>query len=147
MNLVFIPFLKMCDFSSALLGLLDLLPRLHLLLFQQSDAVRKQLCVSLNPIKIISYSRYSLRLFFTSASDSPLGPRPDAPAGSWELTRYCCCSPSLYVRCISSIFSICINICILDRYKHDCASLVSWWNLRSYVKKITLKIKSEFKFK
>lgn len=43
-----VAFLESHDFTSALLGLLDLLPSLHLLLLEKSDAVGKELCISLD---------------------------------------------------------------------------------------------------
>lgn len=49
LHLLLVAALELLDLAGALLGLLDLLPRLHLLLLQQGDAVRKQLRITLDP--------------------------------------------------------------------------------------------------
>ena len=45
---LFIALLKSQDLTSSLLGVVDLLPRLHLLLLQKGDTVGKELSISLD---------------------------------------------------------------------------------------------------
>jgi hypothetical protein len=49
LNLFFIPFLEVIDLSGTFLGLLNLLPCLHLFLFEKGYTISEELSVSFNP--------------------------------------------------------------------------------------------------
>ena len=74
LDALLVPLLQARDVARALLGLLDLLPRLHLLLLEKGDSVGKQLSVSLDADGVSSweYLLFATLLHVSEGSHLPI---------------------------------------------------------------------------